>query len=97
MPDIASVLKEEITRLARKEVKSATGTQSKQIQSLKTNLRDLKSQIAALQKSLSRSNSTPAAAPDEQEEGAAGQAIQCMNLMLNLPETLGLTGPGLFP
>ena len=34
---------------------------------------------------------------DNLGKGAAGQAIQCMNLMLNLPETLGLTGPGLFP
>jgi N-acetyl-gamma-glutamyl-phosphate reductase len=34
---------------------------------------------------------------DNLVKGAAGQAIQCMNLMLGLPETLGLTGPGLFP
>ncbi|MEO8325420.1 MAG: N-acetyl-gamma-glutamyl-phosphate reductase, partial [Nitrospirota bacterium] len=34
---------------------------------------------------------------DNLVKGAAGQAIQCMNLMLGLPETLGLTAPGLFP
>ena len=34
---------------------------------------------------------------DNLVKGAAGQAIQCMNLMVGLPETLGLTGPGLFP
>jgi N-acetyl-gamma-glutamyl-phosphate reductase len=34
---------------------------------------------------------------DNLVKGAAGQAVQCMNLMLGLPETLGLTGPGLFP
>jgi N-acetyl-gamma-glutamyl-phosphate reductase len=34
---------------------------------------------------------------DNLVKGAAGQAIQCMNLMAGLPETLGLTGPGLFP
>ncbi len=34
---------------------------------------------------------------DNLVKGAAGQAIQCMNLMVGLPETLGLTSPGLFP
>jgi N-acetyl-gamma-glutamyl-phosphate reductase len=34
---------------------------------------------------------------DNLVKGAAGQAIQCMNLMVGFEETLGLTGPGLFP
>ena len=34
---------------------------------------------------------------DNLVKGAAGQAIQCMNLMMGFPETLGLTAPGLFP
>ncbi len=34
---------------------------------------------------------------DNLVKGAAGQAIQCMNLMVGFPETLGLTSPGLFP
>jgi N-acetyl-gamma-glutamyl-phosphate reductase len=34
---------------------------------------------------------------DNLVKGAAGQAIQCMNLMVGFPETLGLTGPGIFP
>ncbi len=34
---------------------------------------------------------------DNLVKGAAGQAIQCMNLMADFPETLGLTSPGLFP
>jgi 6-phosphofructokinase 1 len=29
--------------------------------------------------------------------GAAGQAVQNMNLMLGLPETLALTGGGVYP
>ncbi len=37
------------------------------------------------------------AAIDNLVKGAAGQAIQCMNLMVGFPETLGLTGPGLYP
>lgn len=34
---------------------------------------------------------------DNLVKGAAGQAIQCMNLMVGFQETLGLTSPGLFP
>ena len=30
-------------------------------------------------------------------KGAAGQAIQAMNLMLGLPEETGLTAPGSYP
>jgi len=37
------------------------------------------------------------AALDNLVKGAAGQAIQAMNLMLGLPEETGLTAPGLFP
>ena len=34
---------------------------------------------------------------DNLTKGASGQAIQCMNLMFGLPETLGLMMPGLLP
>jgi N-acetyl-gamma-glutamyl-phosphate reductase len=37
------------------------------------------------------------AALDNLVKGAAGQAIQAMNLMLGLPEDMGLTVPALFP
>lgn len=37
------------------------------------------------------------AAIDNLVKGAAGQAIQAMNLMLGLPEDLGLTAPGAYP
>ncbi|HJU03667.1 MAG TPA: N-acetyl-gamma-glutamyl-phosphate reductase [Nitrospiraceae bacterium] len=37
------------------------------------------------------------AALDNLVKGAAGQAIQAMNLMLGFPEELGLTAPGVFP
>jgi N-acetyl-gamma-glutamyl-phosphate reductase len=37
------------------------------------------------------------AALDNLVKGAAGQAIQAMNLMLGLPEEQGLAAPGLFP
>jgi N-acetyl-gamma-glutamyl-phosphate reductase len=34
---------------------------------------------------------------DNLGKGAAGQAVQCMNLLLNLPETTGLDAPALVP
>jgi N-acetyl-gamma-glutamyl-phosphate reductase len=34
---------------------------------------------------------------DNLTKGASGQAIQCMNLMFNLPETTGLDAPGIVP
>ena len=34
---------------------------------------------------------------DNLVKGAAGQAVQCMNLMFGLPETMGLAAPGLLP
>jgi N-acetyl-gamma-glutamyl-phosphate reductase len=34
---------------------------------------------------------------DNLVKGAAGQAIQNMNLMLGLPETMGLEAPAIFP
>jgi N-acetyl-gamma-glutamyl-phosphate reductase len=37
------------------------------------------------------------AAIDNLGRGAAGQAIQNMNLMFDLPETTGLAFPGVFP
>ncbi len=37
------------------------------------------------------------AALDNLVKGAAGQAIQCMNLMFGLPEEEGLWQPAVFP
>jgi len=37
------------------------------------------------------------AAVDNLVKGAAGQAIQAMNLMLGIPEETGLTAPGSYP
>jgi N-acetyl-gamma-glutamyl-phosphate reductase len=34
---------------------------------------------------------------DNLTKGASGQAIQCMNLMFQLPETAGLSMPGMVP
>ena len=37
------------------------------------------------------------AALDNLVKGASGQAIQCANLMLGLPETVGLPSVGVYP
>ena len=37
------------------------------------------------------------AALDNLGKGAAGSAVQCMNLMLGFDETTGLTFPGVYP
>ena len=37
------------------------------------------------------------AALDNLVKGAAGQAIQSMNLMMGYPEDTGLAAPGIFP
>jgi N-acetyl-gamma-glutamyl-phosphate reductase len=34
---------------------------------------------------------------DNLGKGAAGQAVQCLNVMLGLPETAGLEAPALVP
>ena len=54
MPDIARVLKQEITRLARKEVAATARQQSKQIQNLKATDRNLRDKVATLEKTVSR-------------------------------------------
>ena len=54
MPNLAQVLKEEISRLARKESKSMIGPLQKQVGDLKKTLRGQRQQIASLQKELGR-------------------------------------------
>jgi hypothetical protein len=72
MPDIAAVLKQEISRLARIEIKAVADGHSKQIQALKATVRDLRDQVAILEKALYKSlavasqrNSTPESEDDQ--------------------------------
>jgi DNA-binding transcriptional regulator YiaG len=48
MPNLANVLKDEISRLARKEIRSATSTVRKQAAQYRRDIADLKRQIADL-------------------------------------------------
>ena len=54
MPDIVKVLKDEVSRLARKEIRSACDPLYKQLQVLKKTVRDQRDTIAKLQKNLAR-------------------------------------------
>ncbi len=54
MPDVASVLKEEIIRLARSEIKKQIDPLSKRVQELNKTVTQQKKQIAVLEKSQSR-------------------------------------------
>lgn len=50
MPNIASVLKEEISRLARKEIREQTGTLKKTSARYRKDIADLKRQVSDLQR-----------------------------------------------
>ncbi len=73
MPNIASVLKEEVLRLARKEVRSATEGLKKASAAYRSEIAALKRRLASLEKELGRSQKPrPAgAAPEEGQEGGA--------------------------
>jgi DNA-binding transcriptional regulator YiaG len=67
MPNLNSVLRSEITRLARKEVKNATDPLRKANAGYRREIAELKRQVAALQRDLKAASRTPkSAAPIEQ-------------------------------
>ena len=75
MPNVAQVLKEEISRLARKEIRAACDPLRKQVQSLKRTVRSQQDTIATLEKSLSKmvdmtapDSGTSLYAPTEKQE-----------------------------
>ena len=62
MPDVASVLREEIRRLARKEARAATSVHSKQIKDLRSAVKCLRGQVSGLQKRLAEAKAQAAGA-----------------------------------
>ena len=72
MPNIASVLKTEISRLARKEVRSETDSLKKLSSQYRSDIAALKREVKALQrqlKSVSKSAGRARPEPQQQEEG----------------------------
>jgi len=63
MPNIASVLKEEVLRLARKEVRTATESLKKAVATHRSEIAALKRQVASLEKQLARGEKKRGVAP----------------------------------
>ena len=63
MPNIASVLKEEVVRLARKELKAATEGLKKAVAAHRSEIAALKRQVVSLEKQMARGEKKRAAAP----------------------------------
>lgn len=57
MPNIAQVLKDEISRLARKEIRAACDPLRKQVRSLRDRVKQQEAAVAKLEKALSRATS----------------------------------------
>lgn len=94
MPNIASVLKEEVTRLARKEVRAATAALKKAVVGHRAEIAELKRRSGALEQQLrrlarsQRRAVTPTAADDDDGRGrlrfsAKGMASQRRRLGLS--------------
>jgi DNA-binding transcriptional regulator YiaG len=75
MPNIATVLKNEISRIARKEVRNATESLKKQSTQYRSQIAALKRQVAGLEKLLrkqSKGSIVVAAAPADGESARSG-------------------------
>jgi DNA-binding transcriptional regulator YiaG len=70
MPNLSSVLKSEITRLARKEIKGAVDPLRKASANYRREIAELKRQVASLQRDLkAASKSTRAVSPVNEDSG----------------------------
>jgi len=76
MPNIASVLKDEILRLARKEVRTATEGLKKAGAAYRSDIASLKRQVATLQKQLARGEKKRAAGPEQVEPSEDASRIR---------------------
>jgi len=82
MPNIATVLKAEITRLARKEAKAALAEASKETKALKAEVRDLRRQVSALEKRpAAAATSAVARGPGRPKKSAAKAAMKSASVM----------------
>lgn len=108
MPNIASVLKEEIARVARKEVRGETQRLKKASAQYRSDIAALKREVAALRQQLGRlskvqGKSPPPAAVDEPKSSlrfsAKGFAAQRQRLGLSanaLATLLGVSGQSVY-
>ena len=101
MANIASVLKEEISRLARKEVRSETENLKKSSAQYRSELAALKRRVAVMEKQLSRLDkntvrkTVPSSAPDAASKvrfSAQGLSAQRQRLGLSAADMATLVG-----
>ena len=94
MANVATALKEEITRLARKEIRSEIAGVKKASAQYRSEIAALKRRVAALEKQLSRAekNTGRNKAEVQVEPEAAGKARFTAKGFKSLRERLGLSG-----
>jgi DNA-binding transcriptional regulator YiaG len=98
VPNIASVLKEEIARIARKEVRSETETLKKTSGQYRSDIAALKRRVVALEKLVASLGKTKPSAPKSPEQSspmrysAKGLTAQRQRLGLSGPEIALLLG-----
>ncbi len=81
MPDVASVLKEEIIRLARSEIKKQIDPLNNRVQELNKTVTQQKKQIAVLEKSQSRAaKKTSSVAQPVDEENSSSARITIVSI-----------------
>lgn len=90
MPNIAQVLKEEIARLARKEVRAETDSLKKTVSTQRSDIARLKKEIATLQRQVKRSTKNVPAAPQATSQEDTGFRFSAKGLASNR-ERLGLS------
>ena len=108
MPNIASVLKDEIARVARREIKAETQALKSASTKYRSDIAALKRQVAALRKELKRASGTrkllDSASPEESSEtrhrfSAKGLASQRKRLGLSaesLGKLIGVSGLSIY-
>ena len=67
MPNIASILKEEITRLARKELRANTESLKKQVSGYRSEIAKLKRRVEQLERQAKKSSKVSPAKPQEDD------------------------------
>lgn len=96
MPDIASVLKEEIVRLARKELRSETGNLKKASAQYRSEIAALKRRVTDLERQLGRIEKTAAkAASDPVTHGEATRVRYSAKSLRSQRQRLGLSAADL--
>lgn len=92
MPNITSVIKEEIVRLARKEIRAETERLKKASAQYRSEIAALKRQVAALEKQLGRTEKKgPSSEVAKTNEGSATSAKFNVKALISLRKRLGLT------